>query len=365
MKNIILPALALVVLLPTQPILADQAHARAGGMAGQEGQVILFQDGGACFGLTPQHLMAAGFGRPATLIRHERVTMDGFATPVLDLGHDLALVAVGGAIARDCGPPLEDWGDPRGRIQAAGGQVVMRHVTAAGTTRFQPVHVHAVTQSHIHFEEAGEGAAAWTVAPGHSGSALMLGDEVVGVVLEQGSADELPRALLWSFAIHIADWRLRHAAPQDGHEAAPDPAPADGVLVERTSTRALSPEHGAERLVAPIEDGGFWQAEAAAWPVDIVLSLPAIQGVTEIILHPAPEEVQGHPRRIELFTTRSGEGEQRWRSIGGHTLSPGAGPRRIALGGGQRMRRLRLQIHDTWSAGDAIALGRIELRTAE
>ncbi len=358
-------ALALVLVISGTPVQADQAHARLGGPGGQEGQVILFRDGGACFGLTPLHVMDAALGMGASLIRRERVVRDGFAGEALDLGHDLALVSVSGAVAAQCGPPLRDQGDPRARIEAAGGRLVMRHVTAAGATLFRPVRLLYIGETHLFFEEAGEGATAWAVAPGDSGSALMLGDEIVGMVQERGAVNEPPRALLWSYALHLADWRLQRRAPQQDAPTAPALPAADGLRVERTTTRAHSPDHGADRLTAPTGDGGYWQAEAVGWPVEIDLALPAIRGVAGIILHPAPAQAQGRPRTVELFTTRTEEGDGGWTPFGTFILSLDPEPRVIALGAGQRLRRIRVSVHDTWSPGGEVALGRIEVRLAD
>ncbi len=337
--------------------LADQAHVRAGP---EEGQAVLFRMGGNCFGLTPQHVMTAGDDY-ASLVRRDPALVTGEAVTIRDLGNDLALIGATGGIAGACGAPFARAADIATAVQDAGGRLRMRHVFEDGTTAFREAEVVVIDATHIVLREVGD----WAIAPSDSGSAVMVGDRVVGMVQSVGGPEGTSLALRWDYATHLLAWEVeRGIAPPPAASAQPA---LGGVRIEHTNARPLAPDAGPEVLLAPPGGPGAWHGEAVAWPVEIVLAMPegAMADIRGLAFHPAPGGAAAHPRNVEIQRTRATEGDRSWSSYASAVLNPGEARDTIDFAGGMQARRLRLLIHDTWGGGNEIALGRIEVITAE
>ncbi|MEZ5755559.1 MAG: hypothetical protein R3D90_12595 [Paracoccaceae bacterium] len=340
-------------------VVADQAHVTAGV---EVGQAVLFNDGGTCFALTPQHVIDAGNGFGSLFLR-EGVLLDGWAQRTLDLGHDLSLLTVDGAVTQACGMALAPHGEAMAAVQAAGGRMKMRVILANGETLFRDVELAFQSSDRITFREVQDARQPpWSVQPGDSGSLLMFGDVPVGIVQTQGSADSLPTALPWPYAVYLADWRRKGAVDKSAPPA-PPPAAAGNARVERSTARPLAPDLVADNLTLPREAGGEWYAMPVEWPVEIVLALQGegvgrVSAVTFLRSKGAPE---AHPREVEVFLSRDAEGERSWQSFGNAVLSKEIEAQTIDLGLPRRARRVRLLIHSGWAADGSISLGRIEI----
>ena len=343
-------------------VTADQAHVTAGA---EVGQAVLFNDGGTCFALTPQHVIDAGNGFGSLFLK-EGVLLDGWADRTLDLGHDLSLLTVDGAVTRVCGTPLAPHGEAMAAVLAAGGKMKMRVILASGETIFRDVELVFQSSDRITFREVQDPRQApWSVQPGDSGALLMVGDVPVGIVQTQGAADSLPSALPWPYAVYLADWRRKGLA-SDGAPPAPLPQAmpvADGATVQRSTARPLAAHLVAENLTLPREAGGEWHAVPVGWPVEIVLALPGegVGRVSALTFLRAPGAPGAHPREVEVFLSRDAEGERSWQSFGNAVLSKEIEKQTIDLGLPRRARRVRVLIHSGWGEDGTISLGRIEI----
>lgn len=337
---------------------ADQAHVTAGA---EVGQAVLFHDGGTCFALTPQHVIDAGNGFGSLFLREE-VLLDGWAERTLDLGHDLSLLTVDGAVTRACGTPLVPHGDAMAAVLAAGGKMKMRVILASGETLFRDVELVFQSKDKITFREVQDSRQApWSVQPGDSGALLMIGEVPVGIVQTQGAADGLPSAIPWPYAVYLADWRSRAVVEQP--EPPPPALPASNARVERSTARPLGPGLVAENLTLPRDVGGEWHAMPVEWPVEIVLALQgeAVGRVSALTFLRAPGAPEAHPREVEVFLSRDAEGERSWQSFANAVLSKEHEAQTIDLGLPRRARRVRVLIHSGWGADGTISLGRIEI----
>lgn len=347
---------ALPVLAPAA--WADQAHVTAGA---EVGQAVLFLDGGTCFGLTPQHVIDAGNGFGNLFLR-DGVLKDGWAQRTMDLGHDLSLLTIDGAVTDACSAPLVPHDEAMALVLAAGGKLKMRIVLASGETIFRDVELVFQSKDKLTFREIQDARQPpWSVQPGDSGALLMIGDVPVGIVQTQGAADSLPTAIPWPYAVYLADWRSKGAVAPP--EPAASVAATAAVAVERTTARPLAPDQAAEVLTLPREAGGEWHASPVEWPVEVVLALTGedvgrVSALTFVRAAGAPE---AHPREVEVFLTRDAEGEGSWQSFANAVLSKDIEVQTVDFGVPRLARRIRILIHSGWSADGTVSLGRIEV----
>lgn len=351
---------AIVTALLLAPMaMADQAHVTAGA---EVGQAVLFSDGGTCFALTPQHVIDAGDGF-ASLFLRDGVLLDGWAQRTMDLGHDLSLLTVDGAVTDACSAQLLPHPDAMALVLAAGGKLKMRVVLSSGETIFRDVELVFQSKDRLTFREVQDARQpSWSVQPGDSGALLLIGDVPVGIVQTQGSADSLPTAIPWPYAVYLADWRSSGAA-QPAPPAAPV-AEATAVTVERTTARPLAPDRTADVLTLPRASGGEWHATPVEFPVEIVLALGGadVGRVSALTFIRASTAAQSHPREVEVFLSRDAEGERSWQSFGNAVLSKDIEAQTIDLGVARLARRVRILIHSGWGTDGTISLGRIEVR---
>lgn len=349
-----------VVLLRTPAAMADQAHVTAGA---EVGQAVLFSDGGTCFALTPQHVIDAGNGFGSLFLR-DGVLLDGWAQRTLDLGHDLSLLTVDGAVTGACSTELLPHEDAMARVLAAGGRLKMRVVLASGETIFRDVELVFQSRDKLTFREIQDARQPpWSVQPGDSGSLLMVGDVPVGIVQTQGSVDSLPSAIPWPYAVYLAEWRSTGILQPSAPTAAPTAHP-EAATVLRTTARPLAPDSTAEVLTMPLGSGGEWHATPVEWPVEIVLALNSdeVGRVSALTFVRADDAPQAHPRDVEVFLSRDAEGERSWKSFGNAVLSKDLEVQTIDLGVPRLARRVRVLIHSGWATDGTISLRRIEIK---
>src|SRR5690606_30604754 len=97
----------------------------------------------------------------------------------------------------------------------------------------------------------------WAIAPSDSGSAIMVGQRVVGMVQSVGGPEGTSLALRWDYATHLLAWEIeRGIAPPPAATAKPA---LGGVRIERTNARPLEAGMGAEILVAALDAPGAWR----------------------------------------------------------------------------------------------------------
>ncbi len=358
-KQVMRLALAVVALtcagvLPND-VSASQAYLSAGS---KEGQAILFKRGGACFALAPTHLIEGsnGFG---SLVGDGGELTTGQAWEIRDLGFDLSLFGVNGSIESACGDDLPDGDQLSGVLAEGSGEVQLRYLFEDGSVSLRPAQITDTDGSYIYLRETGE----WAVSEGHSGSAIVQGNTIVGIMMELGGEGEPPKALRFDKAIYLVRWEWENSGEAPQVPSAPTVG-ADGIQVERTSALPLSPDDTVDHLVAPLDEAGQWRAKAISWPVDLVLQMPnnEVTNVAGFIFHTLEGEAVAHPRTVEVFRTVSSEGERSWSSVTSFTLSPTAGTREVTFEPPIRARRVKIVVYDTWSDdSELVELNRLEV----
>lgn len=344
-------ALALLLLAMPGAALGGQVHVRSGS---EEGQAILFADGGACFGLTPLHVMQT---EEAVVSQQDPTRLSGVAALVRDLGNDLALIEVRGQIAGACTEPLPRTEDVAALLQAREGAVRVRTEFSDGTLLFHDARVEIGDSMRLKLREVGD----WSIGGSDSGSAVMQDGSILGILLADGDGDEPATVLRWDFATYLADWELTRGS---GPAAVPAAAASlAGVVVLGSNAVPLDPASGPERLVAPPGEGGGFRARAAAWPVTIELQLPgdASVEVAALTLERDPEAPGAYSQQVEIQRARSGSSFSNFIEL--QTLSATGPGDRIEFPPGQRARKLRLLIPGTWDKGTEIAIRRIGVET--
>jgi hypothetical protein len=347
-----------VVLLLNKAAIADQAHVTAGA---ETGQAVFFSDGGTCFALTPQHVIDAGNGFGSLFLR-DGVLLDGWAQRTLDLGHDLSLLTVDGAVTGACSAELLPHEDAMAQVLAAGGKLKMRVVLANGETIFRDVELVFQSKDKLTFREIQDPRQpTWSVQPGDSGALLMVGNVPVGIVQTQGSVDSLPSAIPWPYAVYLADWRS-NSTVQPAAPAASAAVPETATVL-RTTARPLAQDSTAEILTLPRSSGGEWHATPVEWPVEIVLALNGadVGRVSALTFVRAGDASHAHPREVEVFLSRDAEGERSWKSFGNAVLSKDLEAQTIDLALPRLARRVRVLIYSGWATDGTISLGRIEI----
>lgn len=336
---------------------ADQAYVLAGT---EEGQAIVFHWQGVCFAVTPKHVMAGG-GDFASLTQRAPDLRTAEATTIRTFGEDLALVSVQGGVAKGCGETFAVAADVAHLVAGSGGKASMRQVFANGDTAFRPVRVVSSDTTELLLEEEG----GWTISPGDSGSSVMIGDEVVGIVQDQGGPGKPATALRWDYATRLIDWELSRSAAAPKAAAKPD-AHIARVAIEAVNTRTADERTSSANLTAAPNADGEWRAEVIEWPVDLIVSFQdgLIHSVRALVFEGIRGNADLHPRAVEIQRTRSAEGNRSWLPYSTVILDPAAADT-IEFPGGMEARRLRIRIYNTWGKAPEVGLRRVKVTLQE
>ena len=106
---------------------------------------------------------------------------------------------------------------------------------------------------------------------GHSGSAILDGETIVGIMMELGSADEPAKALRFDKALYLVAWEWQGGVEEPELPETDVPS-ADGLVIERTSALPVGPDTLADNLVAPTDHDGVWRASAIDWRIIFLLA---------------------------------------------------------------------------------------------
>lgn len=359
-RTLMMAALLGVSLMPTgSESWADQAHVSAG----ENGQAFLIQSGGACFALSPTHVIGEmGF---ASLVRQGTGRIHGDAMAVHHFGYDLTLLHVTGEAARLCGPQASALPrDISERLeQASHGSIRVIHPN--GSADLLPVALVGHNPTHLRVRPR---EAVQQIRQGMSGATVLVDNEPVGLLM---AVDEegVGQVLRFDIALRTVDVILaaspsasKIGVPSDTKAAPTPPIEQSRTRVIRATARSIGPDHTADRLVAPVDEGGAWVATFDTLPVEVVLDLHqgevvATSGVTLVADDPSIDP-QALPRRVEIFRTVTREGDHAWRSLGTWTFVKGEASRTFSFPP-VRARRLRIVIHANWGAEGQVALARI------
>ncbi len=355
-------------MLAAAPAAAQQALVITQDAAALEiGQALLAHHGSRCYAIVPMHVISEA-GRPA-LLREGPQALLGEISASTDLGEDIAIARVAGAITRDCGAGALTIRRSIDRLLGQGRLATLRSINGDGTVAQLAVAV--VDDDGHRFLRVQPTHAANPIRKGHSGSLLLIDGVTVGMLLSVSARSGVGTVaridgVMAKVDTHLLAQPAAHRSVADASRTAPPPpppvaAPSHAPQVLAWSALPASEANRAANLVAA-DEAPPWISAPTRWPV--TLDLQAGEGVTTVsgvILDGSGIDAEGRlPAMVEVFINLSGE-PHGWRSITSGRVDYRNGIARIAFAP-MRTRLVRLSFHATVDGGSVIALRGIRLQ---
>jgi hypothetical protein len=349
------------LLLACAPAWAQQALVRSyDNPASEVGQAYLAHYGERCLAILPTHV-AAEAGDPAGFLREGSGGLLGESEAYRDLGDDVSVADVSGAIRSACGySTLAISRAVDSRIRASG-LASLRSVNADGSIAHLAVTIiDDDGQRLLRVQPTND---ANQISKGQSGSLLMAGDTPIGMLLSVDGRFGVGKVLRLDALLDKVDSLVAigpRAGDADQDSARPDPAGA----VTGWSALPIDAAHRAANLLAT-DDAPAWMAAVDGWPIAVELDLP---GERMII---AGVELDGKgiddtgllPATVEVMVSGT-EAGRRWRSVwgGAITFDDGIATFRFAP---SWARHLKLVISATAGGDRTVALRRVRAIPAD
>lgn len=355
----------LLALLPLTPAAAQQALVRSYENPGQTiGQAYLTRYADQCIALLPVHV-ATQAGIPAFL--GEGNGKLGESTVVEDLGDDIGVSEVSGALSRDCGQSMSTISRAVDTLVHTQGLATLRSVN--GEASLANMSVTIIDNDGRKYLRVRPTSDSVQIQQGDSGSLLMVGDRPVGMLLKVDNWRGVGIGIVLRFdtLLERAESYLaqqRHAptpAGDTGDKSGTDlAAAANGGHVSGWNTLAVDSDHRPDRLVAAGTEG-YWRARVKHWPAEVDLDLAGGKvAISHIELDASDIPVPERPGRVEIFINTSSE-EPRWRSLLGRTVDYDAKGRGVFTFAPTWARQVRIRIGNAHAATDAVSLRRIHV----
>lgn len=359
-------ASALATLLPcAAPVAAQQAVVTTQDASALEiGQAFLAHHGGQCYAILPTHVVREA-GRPA-LRREGTQGLLGETTDHAELGDDLSLARVAGAIAGDCGVSALSIRRAVERLLQQGRLGSLRSINGDGTVAQLGVTiVDDDGRGMLRVQPTHQGN---PIRKGLSGSLLLIDGVSVGMLLSVNARSGVGTVARIDTLMAKVDAHLMNAAapgPAPSAQGAPDAsgaaaAPTGGLRVLAWSALPVDEAHRAANLTAGGE-APPWASIPERWPVTIDLQAgEGLVTISGVVLDGRGVADAGQlPAHVELFINPSGDARA-WRAITAMPLDYRDGVAQIALAP-LRTRLLRLSFSATAGGSARISLGRIGL----
>lgn len=354
---------ALAALLPcAAPVAAQQAVVTTQDASALEiGQAFLAHHGGQCYAILPTHVVREA-GRPA-LRREGTQGLLGETLDHADLGEDLSLARLDGAITSDCGASALSVRRAIERLLQQGRLGTLRSINGDGTVAQLGVTiVDDDGRGMLRVQPTHQGN---PIRKGLSGSLLLIDGVSVGMLLSVNARSGIGTVARIDTLMAKVDAHLMNATaagPAPGAPAPPSAAAAagSGPRVLAWSALPIDEAHRAANLTASAE-APPWASLPTRWPVTIDLQagegLVTINGV--VLDGRGVADAGQLPAHVEVFINPSGDARG-WRAITSMALDYRDGVAQIALAP-LRTRLLRLSFSATVGGGERISLGRISL----
>ena len=328
------------------------------------GQAFLAHYGPQCYAIMPTHVVHEA-ARPA-LLREGVPPLLGETHEAADLGGDVGVAKVSGAIANQCGSGALTVQRSIDRLVQQGRLGTLRSVNGDGTIAQLAVAI---------VDDDGRGTL--RVQPTHpdnpirkglSGSLLMIDGVMAGMLLSVHARSGIGTVARIDSLMAKVDAHLM----ENTTATASNPSPAKA----RSGTKAkasLNPQVVAWSSL-PVDDsrraanltagdeGLFWASQPSSWPVTIDLQAgDGVVVISSVVLDGRGVADAGQlPAQVEVYINLSGE-PRGWRSVTSEKLTYKDGVSQVRFAP-LRARLVRLNFSGTFDGGKVIALRRVELR---
>lgn len=323
------------------------------------GQAFLAHYGPQCYAIMPTHVVQEA-ARPA-LLREGVPPLLGETNDAADLGGDVAIARVGGAITAQCGSGALTVQRSIDRLVQQGRLGTLRSVNGDGTIAQLAVAI---------VDDDGRGTL--RVQPTHpdnpirkglSGSLLMIDGVMAGMLLSVHARSGIGTVARIDSLMAKVDAHLM-AQPARTANARPQTAkaPRAGLSprVVGWNTLPLDDSRRAANLTAADGSPG-WASQASSWPVTIDLQAgDGVVVVSGFTLDGQGIDAGWLPAHVEIFVNLSGE-PRGWRSVTSEKLSYKDGVAQVRFAP-LRARLVRLNFTGTVGGGKVVALRRLDLR---
>jgi hypothetical protein len=350
-----------LLLLVSAPAQAQQALVRSYDKPGSEiGQAYLAHYGERCVAILPTHV-AAEAGDPAAFLREGPDGLLGESAAYEDLGDDVSVADIAGAIRSACGVSTLAISRAVDRRIRASALASLRTVNGDGTiAQLAVTIIDDDSQRLLRIQPTNDSN---QISKGQSGSMLMAGDTPIGMLLSVDSPSGVGKVIRLDALLDKVD-RFLAAGPPAGDADQSAAVPAAVGAVTGWSALPIDAEHRAANLLAT-DDTPAWMATVDTWPVAVELDLPGhlaaiagveldASGIDEPCLLPATVEVM-------LSGTESG---RHWRSVAGGAISFDNGIATLRFAP-SRTRHLKLVISASAGGGRTVALRRVRVIPAD
>ena len=345
---------------------SDQAVVRKRGADVLEvGQAFIVHGGGDCLALLPSHVVEEA-GIASLRYVGTRQAVLGELGAVTELGEDLSMGRVSGALTRSCGHSIGSFSRAVDTQLAAGVQGTLRFVNGDGSLGYEPVSwLDDDRERYIRIQPTDP---AHALRKGMSGSLLLSASGVpIGMLLSVSARSGVGTVLRMDQLLERAEAALGASAAQPspvvgGGAADAPPEPAEGLELLAWSTDAQSDATRPSNLLARDETTGPWLSVATRKPVTLDFGLAPGTVLHAIVFDGAGVEPQRLPQSAEVFVAGDEGGESepwRARSAWGGRLQFDADGRAEVRFAPSRARRVRLVLYPR---GDSLSLRRIDTR---
>lgn len=328
--------------------------------SGELGQGILVSRLGACYGITPAHVIDGGFF--ASIVGGLPGAPKGDADVLMTFGYDLSLLRITGGVTNHCDESFSRTGNSDVVLSAAS-TGHLHTVRSDGSVSRQQVSLSdsGMLYVHVHPVEGGE-----PLMKGMSGSLLQVAGKPVGMLMSVDSASGMGKVLrydrLTETIAPFFDGDTSSHPGTDSNATVTASATNLGKEVTQWSAPAVGPQYRAKNIL----DGDpqtHWLAKATAFPVDIEILLSAEKPV---VLHGLEISTAGManrqqtPRDYEIMVSTKASGRG-WTPKSSGTLFSKDETTAVELTP-VKARRVLLRLYSNWGDSEAIGVSDIRLR---
>jgi hypothetical protein len=356
--SVLLTLLALAGLAGMPDAAARQALVTSQDVAALEiGQAFLTHHGERCLAVMPTHVSREA-ARPA-LLGEGPSTQLGEVAQSIDLGADIGLADVAGAITSDCGPSALTIRRAVDRLVQQGRLGTLRSINGDGTVAQLAVAiVDDDGQGLLRVQPTHSGN---PIRKGLSGSQLMIDGAVVGMLLSVHARTGIGTVMRIDHLMSRIDNHLMGLVPPRA-EAKRAQAVSDWNKVEVVAWNALpvAEDKRAANLTAE-DDHPPWQTRPTQWPATIDLRVgEGIRVIRGLAFDGRGIADAGTlPAHVEVFMNLTGE-PRNWRSVTSEQLVYKDGIARVAFAP-TRARLVRLSFSASVGGGPVLSLDKVTL----